>query len=36
MASVMHALGLPRESLAGPDGRPHAIYGGKPIEPLFV
>jgi hypothetical protein len=36
MATIMHALGIPREAtLAGPDGRPHSIYGGKPIEALF-
>jgi uncharacterized protein (DUF1501 family) len=36
-ATLMHALGIPRElTLEGPDGRPHHVYGGRPIEPLFA
>lgn len=35
-ATLMHALGIPAATtLPGPDGRPHHIYGGKPILPLF-
>lgn len=36
-ATLMHALGVPRDlTLSGPDGRPHIVYGGKPIEALFA
>jgi hypothetical protein len=35
-ATMMHALGVPRDlMLNSPDGRPHQVYGGKPIEALF-
>lgn len=36
-ATIMHALGIAKtQTLPGPDGRPHAVYGGKPIETLFT
>ena len=36
-ATLLHALGVPHgQTLASADGRPHAIYGGKPIEALFA
>jgi hypothetical protein len=32
----MHALGVPHaQTLAGPDGRPYQVYGGKPMTALF-
>jgi hypothetical protein len=35
-ATLMHALGVPHaQTLQGPDGRPHHVYGGKPIAALF-
>jgi len=35
-ATLMHALGIPHaQTLTGPDGRPHYVYGGKPIEALW-
>jgi hypothetical protein len=35
-ATILHALGVPAtQMLAGADGRPHPVYGGKPIEALF-
>jgi uncharacterized protein (DUF1501 family) len=36
MATLMHALGIPAsQTLANAEGRPHSVYGGKPIEALF-
>lgn len=36
MATILHALGVPRSAtLQDPSGRPHAVYGGRPIEALF-
>lgn len=36
-ATLMHALGIPHDlMLPGADGRPHTVYGGKPIEALFA
>jgi uncharacterized protein (DUF1501 family) len=35
-ATMMHALGIGQaQTLKGPDGRPHHVYGGKPILALF-
>ena len=36
-ATILHALGIERDlMLPGRDNRPHAVYGGKPIEALFA
>jgi hypothetical protein len=36
-ATMMHALGIPHDQvLHDSAGRPHAIYGGKPIQALFA
>jgi hypothetical protein len=36
MATILHSLGVPRSAtLLVPSGRPHAVYGGRPIEALF-
>ncbi len=36
-ATLMHALGIPPDlTLANAEGRPHPVYGGKPIEALFT
>ena len=35
-ATLLHALGVPsHQTLTDPAGRPHSIYGGRPIEALF-
>ena len=35
-ATILHALGVPADTmLADRAGRPHHVYGGKPIEALF-
>jgi hypothetical protein len=35
-ATLMHALGVPHaQAIGGPDGRPHPVYGGRPIRALF-
>jgi hypothetical protein len=36
MATILQSLGVPRSAtLMDPSGRPHAVYGGRPIEALF-
>jgi hypothetical protein len=36
-ATMMQALGVPRDAvLSDAGGRPHQVYGGKPIEALFA
>lgn len=35
-ASIMHALGIPSESTLNDNtGRPHVLYGGRPVSGLF-
>jgi hypothetical protein len=35
-ATLFHALGIGNETvLHDRQGRPHAVYGGKPLLPLF-
>lgn len=37
VATVLHALGIPQDSvLHDRSGRPHPVYGGRPIDALFT